>query len=154
MTLDDTEIGILRKARGVHPNGIASPEDRQSVEYAAFTRLVEEGALRVFLEVKDAEGMRSRREMASITERGLELLIVADSLSAQDMGTIIIQTVVNVQRNQNALGVQVSDAERHEVESAVNGAPPSVLKRALKEWVPQAVVGAAVSTLLQILVAS
>ena len=77
-----------------------------------------------------------------------------DSLSAQDTGNIIIKTVVNVQQNQNAIGVQVSREQVDEVERAVNDAPPSALNKALKEWVPQAVIGATVVELLKILIAS
>lgn len=78
---------------------------------------------------------------------------VDDSLSAQEMGNVIIKTVVNVQQNQNAIGVQVSKGQVDEVADAVKKAPPSALKRALKEWVPQAVIGATVVELLKILLA-
>lgn len=66
---------------------------------------------------------------------------------------VVKRTVTNfVQINHNSLGVQTSGEElKLQINEAVDNASPSTLKKVLKEWIPQAVVGGSISSLLAML---
>ena len=74
LTYNDTEIGILLQARGVFPDYIDTrSDDHKSVEFAAFKRLVEDGALDLEIEIKHTDELTYRT--AVISEHGRELLV-------------------------------------------------------------------------------
>lgn len=65
---------------------------------------------------------------------------------------IIIGSVVNqIQVNHNSLGIQAANSEFEQVKNAIADAPPSVLSRIFKEWLPQALVVGTVGLLMAIL---
>jgi len=64
---------------------------------------------------------------------------------------IIIGTAESLQINQNALGIQLTGEMQVRIEEAVEGADAVTLKRILKEWIPQAFLGAWLRTLLSML---
>lgn len=74
-------------------------------------------------------------------------------LGCADSRTVIKTTVTNyIQVNHNSLGVQMSgDQLQLQINGAVDKASPVTLKKVLKEWVPQAVLGAGASVLLAML---
>ena len=73
------------------------------------------------------------------------------TIQAGEARGIIIGTVKNLQINQNALGIQVTGETQARIDQAVEGADAVTLKRILKEWIPQACLGAGVGTLLAML---
>ena len=75
-------------------------------------------------------------------------------LTVGETRVVIKSMVNNIQINQNALGIQVSDAEIARAKEAVDAASPSTLRRVLTEWAPQALLGASISLLFSILFVS
>lgn len=73
------------------------------------------------------------------------------TMQESEARAIIIGTVENLQINQNALGIQLTGETRVRIEQAVEGADATTLRRILKEWIPQAFLGAGVGTLLSML---
>ena len=73
------------------------------------------------------------------------------TIQAGEARIIIQGTVRNLQINQNALGIQLTDETRERIDEAVNQADTVTLKRVLKEWIPQSLLGAGVATLLSML---
>ncbi|MYD97896.1 MAG: hypothetical protein F4X98_11000 [Gammaproteobacteria bacterium] len=65
---------------------------------------------------------------------------------------VIIGAIVNqIQINQNSLGIQASSSEFEQVRDALSEAPPSVLSRVFREWLPQALVASTVALLFALL---
>ena len=73
------------------------------------------------------------------------------TIQAGEARIIVQGTVENLQINQNALGIQLTDETRERIDEAVNQADTVTLKRVLKEWIPQSLLGASVATLLSML---
>ena len=74
-------------------------------------------------------------------------------LGCADARIVIKNTVTNyIQVNHNSLGVQMNGEQLQlQINDAVDNASPVTLKKVLKEWIPQAVVGGSVSVLLSML---
>ena len=76
-------------------------------------------------------------------------------LEPADARTVIISTVQNLQVNHNSPhSVQQNTFTSWQVEqinAKIDNAPSSLLKEVLKEWIPQAFLGAGVAVLLQML---
>ena len=62
---------------------------------------------------------------------------------------IIIETVENMQINQNSLGVQISSADVEKVKAGVGKAEPLLLAKIFREWLPNAFASTGVSALLK-----
>ena len=74
-------------------------------------------------------------------------------LAREDARTVIKMTVTNyIQYNHNSLGVQMSGEQLQlQINEAIDNASPVTLRKVLKEWIPQAVLGAGIGTLLAML---
>ena len=72
-------------------------------------------------------------------------------ITSDESKVIINGTVRNLQINSNSLGIQITDAEVEEITAAVDRAPSGTLKKILKEWIPQAVLGSGLGLLLKML---
>ena len=70
-----------------------------------------------------------------------------------DARNLVKNTVTNyIQVNHNSLGVQMSGEQLQlQINEAIDNASPVTLKKVLKEWIPQAVLGAGLGTLLTML---
>ena len=72
-------------------------------------------------------------------------------LNPTEARTIIVKSVKNLQINQNSLGIQISPTQVEDINTEVDKASPDKLKQILKEWIPQAFLGAGVGQLLAML---
>ena len=92
VTYNDTEIGLLLPARGVFPNSIETrSEARRSVEYAAFERLVEDGALMVEIEVEHSDEDIYKTAVITKCGRGL--------LDAEVHRTVYVNVIITILSN-------------------------------------------------------
>ena len=74
-------------------------------------------------------------------------------VSIADIKRAIISVVTIMHQHQNELGVRIADSDLDRIASKVKDAPPSTIKRLLKDWLPSALVGASVSHMLGSLMA-
>ena len=72
-------------------------------------------------------------------------------LNPAEARTIIVKSVENLQINQNSLGIQISPTQVEDINTEIDRASPDKLKQILKEWIPQAFLGAGVGQLLAML---
>ena len=72
-------------------------------------------------------------------------------LNLAEARTIIVKSVENLQINQNSLGIQISNAQVADIDAEIDRASPDKLKQILKDWIPQAFLGAGVGQLLAML---
>ena len=73
------------------------------------------------------------------------------ALTIVDARHSVVSVVKQVQINQNALGVQFSESDIEKVIVGVANAPPTVIQRLLKDWLPSALTGLGLTMLLRIL---
>ena len=72
-------------------------------------------------------------------------------LTIVDARHSIVSVAKQVQINQNAPGMQFSGSDMEKVIVGVANAPPTVIQRLLKDWLPSALTGLGLSLLLRIL---
>ena len=72
-------------------------------------------------------------------------------LNPVEARTIIVESVENLQINQNSFGIQISAAQLADINTEIDRASPDKLKQILKEWIPQAFLGPASASLLAML---
>ena len=72
-------------------------------------------------------------------------------LSPHEARVVINGTVNNLQLNQNSLGIQITPTQVKDITGEIDTASPALLKKVLKEWIPQAFLGAGVGQLLGML---
>ena len=73
------------------------------------------------------------------------------ALTVVDARHSIVSVAKQVQINQNALGVQFSDSDMEKVIVGVAEAPPTVIQRLLKDWLPSALTSLGLTLLLKML---
>ena len=72
-------------------------------------------------------------------------------VSVPEGRTIIIQTVENMQVNQNSLGIQISSADLEKVKVGVEKADSGLLGKIFKEWLPRACTSLGLTKLMSML---
>ena len=72
-------------------------------------------------------------------------------ITPSESRAIVIQTVKNLHINSNSVEVQVTAEQVETIRVAVESAEPDTLKRILKEWIPQAFLGAGIAKLVGLL---
>lgn len=72
-------------------------------------------------------------------------------LSPHEARVVINGTVSNLQVNQNSLGIQITPTQVKDITREIDNASAALLKKVLKEWIPQAFLGASVGQLLGML---
>lgn len=72
-------------------------------------------------------------------------------VSVPEARTIVIQTVENMQLNQNSLGVQVANSDVALVKERIEQAEPSLLAKIFKEWLPSACTAIGLGALIKLL---
>ena len=72
-------------------------------------------------------------------------------VSVPEAKTIVIQTVENMQVNQNSLGIQISNSDVEKVKEEVEQAEPSLLAKIFKEWLPGACTSLGLNKLFELL---
>lgn len=73
------------------------------------------------------------------------------ALTIVDARHSVVSVAKQVQMNQNALGVQFSDSDMQKVIVGIANAPPTVIQRLLRDWLPSALTGLGLTLLLRIL---
>lgn len=150
--------GYVLERRGTSTKVLVSPF---GVEVASLIRFMGQSMAEV---VDHVDGLTPRADYNSETEiirdladqhRRLEGEDDSDDpvMGCADARVIIKNTVTNyIQVNHNSLGVQMSgDQLQLQINEAIDNASSATLKKVLKEWIPQAVLGAGVSVLLSML---
>ena len=72
-------------------------------------------------------------------------------VSVPEARTIVIQTVENMQLNQNSLGIQVANSDIALIKERVEQAEPSLLAKVFKEWLPSACTAIGLGALIRLL---
>ena len=72
-------------------------------------------------------------------------------VSIPEARTVIINTVENMQINQNSLGVQITNVEVDRIKDGVEKATPSLLAKIFKEWIPKTFSVESIKALLKLL---
>ena len=72
-------------------------------------------------------------------------------LQPTEARTVINGTVNNLQINQNSLGIQITSAQVKDINAEIDKAPPGMLKKILKEWIPKACTREGIKLLLVML---
>lgn len=159
------ELLILTRALDAYPQGIDSPDDYESVEYAAFVRLYEAGLIASEIEplFQDGRERRAQYLRCTITEAGRDVLddinqkpgeVDADDapilLGLKEGREIIIRHVRNVHGASNELGIRITIEEIDEAEAQVRKSGPKVVKRLLTEWVPSSLTSSTMKMLIDI----
>jgi len=72
-------------------------------------------------------------------------------LSSGEARVVITGTVENLQLNQNSIGIQITPTQVEDINKEIDRATPSLLRKVLKEWIPQACTKEGVGLLLAML---
>ena len=72
-------------------------------------------------------------------------------LEPSEAKVIISGTVGNLHLSQNSLGIQITPSQVEHINSEIDKASPAMLKKVLKEWIPQAFMGSGIGKLLGML---
>ena len=72
-------------------------------------------------------------------------------VSVPEAKTIVIQTIENMQVNQNSLGIQISNSDVEMVKEEVEKAAPSLVAKIFKEWLPGACTSLGLTKLFELL---
>ena len=160
----EEELSILQQALVAFPNGIDSPADPESADYAAFVRLYQAGLINSTAKPSQFRGTPPRYRTCTITEAGRDVLDeykermgeVAPGdelllLGLKEGREIIIGHVRNVHRASNGLGIQITIAEVEKATAQVDRSGPKAVKRLLTEWVPSSLTSATMKMLFDIL---
>lgn len=164
--LGEEELKILQRALDKYPDGLDSPSDYQSAEYAAFVRLYEAGLIDTSVDPLFFGGRRSypHYRECKITESGRGALDqVAEELGNIDSGDelmlmglsegrrIIIEHVRNLHGASNELHIRITVKEVEEVTEQVGKSGPKVVKKLLTDWLPSSLTSSAIRMLFDIL---
>lgn len=104
-----------------------------------------------FESISDAKQHAAGCASASIFHRLWMVRNTGLPVSVPEAKTIVIQTVENMQLNQNSLGIQVADADVALVKERVEEAEPSLLAKIFKEWLPSACTSLGLGALVKLL---
>ena len=164
--LGEEELKILQRALDKYPDGLDSPSDYQSAEYAAFVRLYEAGFIDTSVDPLFFGGRRSypHYRECKVTESGRDALDqVAEELANVDSGDepmlmglnegrkIIIEHVRNLHGASNELHIRITVEEVEEAAERVSKSDLKVVKRLLTEWLPSSLTSSTMKMLFDIL---
>ena len=163
MELNEVEIEVLRFALKSYPRSVL-PErqrDEKDDEYVAFCRLSDAGLLESNIEPpRFPSDSVPRFRSCKITEPGREAVRVWDEdirkrgpqhrddepvmFTLGDCKKVVIQHIRHVETIHNQISVDPNEVKQ--VMTAIDEADSDVVKRAIKEWLPQSIVQTTVGT--------
>lgn len=158
-------LSILRRALDAFPEGIDSPRDHDTAEYAAFVRVYEASLIDSEIDpmrfygttgahYRDCKITESGRDVLDEANKKLEEVDTDDEpllLGLKEGRDIVIRHVRNVHGASNGLGIRITIEEVDQATAQINKSNPRVVKKLLTEWIPSSLTSSTMKMLFDIL---